>query len=144
MLDYINSCSDQYIFADEDNIIRIELTGITKKIGNQVEDSILGYLDGTVPIRDLPIWRDLPTINIPWTDWLIYSILRKWGERVQVGVSATQLRYAVPLVAPLGKLDEGKYKDLKKDHAVTYQCDNLDDIDSLLFDLIDDDPVEDL
>ena len=144
MLEYINSCNDQYIFADEDNVIRIELTGVDQEIAAQVEKLVLSEINETIPIRDLLIWNDLPTINIPWSDWLVYSVLKKWGNHVDVSTSSGQLRYAVPLVSPLGKMVASEFKDLKKDHSITYQCDNLDDIDSLLIDLIDDDPVEDL
>ena len=139
MLGYINSCNDQFIFADEDNIIRIELSGVNKEIAEQVEELVLTETMSTVPIRDLMIWNKLPIISVPWTEWLIYSVLYKWGRRTEVSTSSGQLRYAVPLVAPLGRMDASDYKDMKKDHSATYQCDNLDDIDSLLVDMISDD-----
>lgn len=69
----------------------------------------------TVPINKLTCWASFPHVNIPWTEWLAYSVLNKWGTLLSVAPSSNQFRLSIPLVAPKGKIDTTPYSESYKD-----------------------------
>lgn len=143
ILEFINGCNDEYLLINATTMMKIESIGITKEIAETIDKLVADEITSTIPIFELSIWGELPKINVPWTDWLLYSTLNKWGYKVSVSTSSNQFRMAVPLVAPLGKMDTTTFSDVvpnKRDYSVT--IDNLDDIDSLLEDILADDILE--
>lgn len=85
----------------------------------------------------------MPKINVPWTEWLLYSVLNKWTHKISVSTSSNQFRMAVPLIAPIGEMDIGAFADINiNKHNNLIKIDNLDDIDSLLEDILDDTMLE--
>lgn len=81
-------------------------------------------------------------MNVPWTDWLLYSILNKWSKVFDVGPSNSQLRQAVPLIAPKGKLDIRPFVNLSVYDNMRL-ADDLNNIDDLLEDIIGNEILED-
>ena len=139
MLEYVNSCNDEYFLKDRYKLISIERTGINQEIAIATEELIIEELVGTKPIRELSCFSALPRINCEWTEWLIYSTLNKWSTRLAVAPSYHQLKFAIPLVAPVGKMERIEYKDVKKGKPISeVRVDDLDNIDELLADIIDD------
>ena len=68
----------------------------------------------------------------------ILGILKKWGSKLAVATSSSQLRMAVPLVAPPDKMDSGAFKDIALDlPGQAVEIDDLDRIDDLIAGLID-------
>ena len=122
----------------------IERTGIDATVAEIVENGILGEIHGTVPIRELQYWNTLPTIKVPWTEWLIYSVLKKWGKNIEVAPSYGQFRMAIPLVAPKGKMDTAPYADAYKSglhpkQDADVKIHDLDRIDDILADILTED-----
>lgn len=144
LLEYVNSCNDEYLLVNDDLLMRIDLTGVDEMIAEQVDNIIVNEISETEIISDLNIWQNLPSIKIPWTDWLIYSIITKWGKKTVAGTSSNQFRLSVPLVAPVGNFDADKFAGVEKSHSSNYfEADNLDNIDALLEDIIDDSFLQD-
>lgn len=138
-LEFYNSCNDKFLIANSKKLIKIEKTGITDEIAQMLEDYIVIDIDGTTPISDLKVWEKLPSINIPWTEWLIYSVINKWSEKLSVSTSSNVFKEAVPLIAPAGKMNVEAFKDLTPNKSNDeYRVDDLDNIDDLLEDIIDD------
>lgn len=138
ILEFINSCNDEYLLIDANTLMRISSIGINKETVAQIEDVILNQINEIIPIRELSVAHSLPKLNVPWTDWLIYSALKKWGENTEVATSSNQFRLSVPLVSPIGKCDSSIYKEIERDANVhVFGTDDLSDIDSLLEDMID-------
>lgn len=145
ILGYVNSCNDAFLLQDNTKMVSIDKTGITVDMVLQLEQEILKEIDSTIPIAQLRCIANLPRINVPWTEWLIYGALNKWAKSVSVMPSANQLRLAIPLVAPLGQLDRTAFEQVSSaDYAPVVTPDNLDDIDSLLLDMDDIDFLEDV
>lgn len=142
ILEFINGCNDEYLLINASTMMKIELIGITKEIAETIDKLVSDEIISTTPIFNLQIWDKFPKINVSWTDWLLYSTLNKWGHNVSVSTSSNQFKMAVPLVAPIGKMDTTAFADVvpSKDNLV--KIDNLDDIDSLLEDIIADDILE--
>lgn len=139
MLEYLNSCNDQFFMTDTETIILISKTGITEEVVRTLESTILLELTETMPIINLPCWQQFPAIQIPWTEWLVYSAINKWGKQLSVSTSNNQLRLAIPLIAPKGQMDESKFRSMSKEtlSAQPICVDNLDNIDDLIADFID-------
>lgn len=133
LLDYGNACNDRFFWRDRYTIISIESTGITESISQEVDEMIAAEISCTQPISQITCWHRLPRIAVPWTEWLIYSALNKWGRRLTVATSSNQLRMAVPLIAPQGKMAADTFKEMA---AESVQIDDLDNIDDLIADLI--------
>lgn len=148
-LEYVNSCNDQYLIYDEEKVLSIARVGVTGKIANEVETAIAGCVSETMPIRDLTCWSHFPKINVPWTEWLVYSVLTKWGSIMDAAASNNQFRLAIPLVAPAGLMDTAPFvdafKSVSQPHAdeVIVKVDDLDNIDEILSSMLGDDLLED-
>ena len=139
LLNYLNTLNDRFLIISSDEIANINYTGMTEEIAKQVEQMILEEIDRCVYIADLACIHDFPKVKVPWSEWLIYSALLKWGSMVEVSTSSNQFRYATPLVAPIGKMDLSIVADEEKytPRSVTL-TDDLDQIDDLIADYIDD------
>lgn len=140
-LELINSCNNTHFLESRDNIISIELTGITEEIGKIVENTLLNEVKerGTIPINQLASISRLPQIEVPWTEWLLYSTINRWGKRLEVGTSSTQLRYSVPIIGEKGMLDADLFQNITLNETELCLPDNLENIDELVMDIIDSD-----
>ena len=144
MIDYANACNDQFLLVDRDTMMRIDKIDITATMAKQIEDCVAQVVSQTMPIYQLPVWGALPALGVPWTDWLLYSVLNKWATKVSVGTSSNQMKMAVPLVAPAGELNNTELGDTAMaGSTVAIKFDDLDNIDELLEDIIGDDIWED-
>ncbi len=139
LLEYVNSCNDEFLLIDNNTMMRIERIGISAETVSVIESIILSKLSGTMAIANLDCWSQFPAILVPWTDWLVYSAIKKWSNRLEVSTSYNQFRSAVPLVAPKGKMDESQFWGMDKETMLVQpiQIDNLDNIDDLIASYID-------
>lgn len=144
ILVFIDECNDRFLLTDMETLQLIESTGIDVTLAESIERGILAEISGTVPIRNLQYWGSLPTIKVPWTEWLIYSVLKKWGKNIEVAPSYGQFRMAIPLVAPKGKMDTVPYADaykadLQQKNDTAVRIHDLDRIDDILADILTED-----
>lgn len=133
LLEYGNACNDRFFWRDKYTMVSIGSTGITETISQELEEIIAAEVSRTQPISQIMCWHRLPQIAVPWTEWLIYSALNKWGRRLTVATSSNQLRMAVPLIAPQGEMAVDVFKEMPTESV---QIDDLDNIDDLIADLI--------
>lgn len=134
-LKFATICNAKYFLITNDTMVSVDRIGIDKDIGLEVEAIIKPLVSGTVPIRDLDCYMDLPSVKIPWTDWLVYSTLMKWSRKLDVGLSSTKRKLAVPLVAPFGLLDP-ETVNVGPRQRKYFVPDDLDDLDLLLESII--------
>ncbi|MDR2749852.1 MAG: hypothetical protein LBC41_04240, partial [Clostridiales bacterium] len=83
----LNSFNDGYFIRDTEFIVRIEEIGYGPKEYQQVEDIVSSALGNLkyCEISALPdIFSLLPKSKVKMTDWLVYSILNKYGTLVSV------------------------------------------------------------
>jgi len=150
LLVFIDECNDKFLLTNSEILQVIEKTGADAAVAAKVETAILSEIHKTTTIRSLQCWNQLPSIKVPWTDWLIYSVLKKWGKHIEVAPSNIQFKLAVPLVAPKGKMDTTPYVEAYKTNVQPTQNSagtvlDLDNIDDILADILTDDSLgEDL
>lgn len=143
LLEYVNGCTDEFLLINDNTMMRIGKTGIDEVVAHQVENIIYDSINETTLIKNLSIWAELPPINIPWTEWLIYSVIFKWGNKIVAATSSNQFRLSVPLVAPADNYNPDIFKDINKNEDyVSFTTDDLNNIDSLLEEIIDFDILE--
>lgn len=148
-LGFINSCNDRYLLISNEIMVLLEDTGVDESIAHLVEDLVCEEITDTALIRSLPCWMKLPPIKVPWTEWLVYSVLNKWGTRVEVAPSYNQFRMAVPLVSPKGKMQAEPFAEAYKELDCTAGnlsvsiSNDLGHIDDLLIELTDEELLED-
>lgn len=144
LLEYVNGCNDEFLLINDDTMMRIDRTGIDEVVAHQVEDIISDSISETTLVKNLSIWADLPSIKVPWTEWLIYSVIFKWGTRLVAATSSNQFRLSVPLVAPVDNFDPSAFKDVAKDDSsASFVADDLSNMDSLLEEIMGDDFLDD-
>lgn len=139
ILDFIESFNETHILINSEQIASYNYIGINSSIYEGIETEIAAEINETVPIRELNCLHRLKCLNVPWTEWLLYGLVSRFGSRVETGVSNNQFRFAVPLISPKGKMDCEKYVQLKVNDTETIRmADNLDNIDDLIVDIIGD------
>lgn len=140
ILDFIDSCNDTHLLISKEKVMRIERTGITREIAIQIENLIYNEIQDTQPIVQLKCLLNLPKVNVQWNEWLIYSVLKKWSDKLEVSPSFHQFRHSTPLVAPIGKLTKIDVGDIGTDGIGSMVvADDLSNIDSLIEDYVFDD-----
>jgi len=141
----LNMFNDEYYILDKEYLIPIRETGIENINKRDVISSIFKELLKVkcVAIRDLKIIIELPKINVHWTEWLLYSIIKKSNlNTITVTLSSNRFKNAVPIIALSGEDTveniskvAAKYKG--NDSTMIYEADNLDELDLLLEDILD-------
>lgn len=106
ILDLLDSFNDEYFILNHDQMVSIRDAGILETHCQQIEEKIKAEIKGCTPIRSLICIYDFPQISIKWTEWLIYSVLKKWSTVLEVEPSNNQFRFAIPLVAPKGAMTQ--------------------------------------
>lgn len=140
ILEFIDSCNDSHLLINNLEIASVKYIGITESIAKEIESRIVNEICSTVPIHQLESINLFPRINVEWSAWLIYSILKKWSTKLEVKSSANQFKLSYPIVAPLGCLNLDSIEKLKGMHnAEVVLADDLSRIDDLISDYIIDD-----
>ena len=137
LLDYITSFNQTHLMRDHETLIAIQLLGVDENTAKAVESILCEEVVSPTPIAHLQSIYALPTINLPWNEWLVYSILKRWGCSLEVGTTSPQYRFAIPVVGPCGSLSKEvleAFSDIQSDAML--QPDDLDNIDDLIADSI--------
>ena len=138
VLDLINSFNTTHVFKDAKTLVRLDSVGITKEKFTEIEKMISDEIGNeTVIIAELKCIHSLGKIAFAWNEWLLYSLIKKWSNQLEIGTTSSQFRHATPLVARRGYLDSSHYQGLNEMSVIqVVQADNLDDIDSLISDYV--------
>lgn len=143
MIEYLDSLNDKFLMRDINSIASIDTLGVTEEIAKEVERIIVENISDTTPIRNLTCIGLFPTINGNWSEWLLYSCLNKWSNRLDVALSSNHLRQSIPLVSPTGKMEINNFREISFE-PVRIKIDDMNDIDNLLSEIITEDMLEDV
>ena len=130
--------SERYLFVNNKQIASYEYIGIDTEKMKQVDKILQQEVSDTVAIRELHCINQFPSLNVNWNEWLIYSIEKVISDRLEVATSDSQMRRAVPLIAPRGKMqadyDVHWIADYEKGDLTSGK--NIENIDDLLEEFI--------
>lgn len=135
ILEFANSCSATHLLVNDKELAAIEHTGINEEIARNIEDSIAAEIQGTMYISDISCIHKFEKVNVPWTNWLIYSVILKWSTKLDVAVTSTTFRQAQPVIALRGQLETENIESTGRT-VDAYEPDDLDNIDELISDII--------
>ena len=124
-MEFLDNCNETHLLINVSEIASIDIIGITAEKANDIENILDKEVNTTMPINGLKC--------VPWTEWLIYSVIKKWGKKYEVKASEVQLKQAVALIAPKGKLCVDEILDLQ-DNGKLAIADDLSNIDNLIED----------
>lgn len=136
ILEFVNEYNDTHLLVDRNRIRQITDLGIDKSVATSIEDLIFSEVTHTIPIRNLKSIYKLQPLSVPWNEWLVYSIIYKWGERLEVGTSHPFLQQATPVIARKGELQLEGLEGLVAPEDSPMQLDDLSNIDDLIADYI--------
>ena len=143
ILDELNSFNDSHFIKDKETLISINKSQVKESDIVEIEDKILSEISETTLIANLRCVHSFKNIDVEWSEWLIYSVLKKWSNKLDVGVTDNQFKLAMPLVAPKGQL-KNISEDLHGSSNISIlKVDDLDDIDNLISDYITDEILGD-
>lgn len=134
MLDFLNMFSDTHFILDKEHLVKISATGIDEIVARSIESLILNEITGTRVISQLKCREKFPEVQVGWEEWLIFSVISKWSDSLEVGLTTRTFKDAVALVAPAGKMNPDEFSDVLA--TMKYKADNLDNIDDLIADNI--------
>lgn len=104
ILGFLDNCNETHFLINDSEIASIDIIGVTEDDVKDIEDILDKEVKTTLPISNLKCVHLFPTINLPWTEWLIYSAIKRWGTRYEVQASGSQLKQSLALIAPKGKM----------------------------------------
>ena len=137
ILDELNSFNDTHLIANKNQFARINFIGITEEIAKETVNILANEVKDCKLIVQLECVHKLPKINIPWSEWLIYSVVLKWSTELVVGTTSNQFKLSTPVIAPRGELCMEKFESVEIDKiSPMAQIDDLDNIDDLISDYI--------
>lgn len=136
-LDYYNGYSDTHLLANGDSLATFDYLGIDDTVAESVVHILENSVSECMPIRDIGCIHNLPRINAPWNEWIIYSVIRKWSDKLEVGVSNSIFKLAFPLVSPKGMMNASEFGGQAVSAESAYKIDDLDNLDDLIADIID-------
>lgn len=135
ILEFANSCNKTHLLLNDKELAAIDYIGLSQELVKEVEQYIYKSITGTVYVSDLQCIKLFPRINVPWTEWLIYSAIKKWGNLLDVAVTSTTFRQAKAVLARRGELDISQISEVGY-AADIYEPDNMEDIDELISEIL--------
>lgn len=136
ILEFADSCNSTHLLINDSELAELHYIGITEEIAKEIEQIIIEEISETKLITDLCCIPRFRALNVPWTKWLVYSVLLKWSSELEVTVTSAIFRQAQPIVAIKGSLKEIDVSKLGNRDTDPYMPDNLDNIDDLISNII--------
>lgn len=140
----LTTFNDRYYIYNKECIIPIADTGITESCKQQMVHALSMELMSRkcVAIRDLESFSTLPRVDVQWTEWLVYSVLKQMNvATITVTLSSNRFKDAIPIVAMIGEdtaenICKASCRHFDTD-SISNEVDNLDNLDLLLENIID-------
>lgn len=143
ILSTIEEYNGLFVLKNRETLIRYNSTGIDHSIAKHVLDLIKYELevDNCKAVRDLLCIIDFPKIAIPWDEWLIYSVVKKYGRSIEALTSSSQFKKSVPIVALQGKYQQSTIDKIAEQYSSSLDntfstISQLEDLDNLSDDLL--------
>lgn len=135
-LDYYNSFNQTHLLLNNEALATLDYIGINEESASAAVALLEDRIQECILIRDISCVQQLPRINVPWNEWLIYSVVRRWSTKLDVGETNSIFKLAMPVIAPKGCLNTAAFAGQAVSSAKSYIIDDLDNIDDLIADYI--------
>lgn len=139
-LKFLNGWNSTHFLINKQEMASLEHIGITEDIAYETERCILNEIGDSALIASLECLYKFPKIRIPWNEWLVYSVINRWGTELEANTTSNQFRLSSPVVSKVGKFNRDDYDDLGSEEMV--QIVDLNDIDAVEDYIMDDFDIE--
>ena len=142
LLDLFNGYNESHLFISHYSMGSINYAGVNSDTCKYLEDMFKqNSVVETTPIAALGTIGKYPHINIQWNEWVIYSIINKWGVEYDVGVVGNSFHNYIPIISLKGTLNKNA---IDPDYIGSFkEISDLDNIDDLLIDIIEESDLDD-
>ena len=110
LIEMVNKLSNYVVFENIGSLIRIKDIGMSDNQFNVLEENLIYELqqseDSVVAITQLESTYDFILPDVNWDEWFIYSIIRKWSDKLYVGVTSNNYKSAVPVISLSDEFDD--------------------------------------
>lgn len=126
---FIDSFNTTHLMISRFEMQSIEKLQVSEKIAHEIEEKLVFI--GTSRLDDV-IWQaDLEEYRLPVNEWVLYSLLKKWGNKYEV-IMVKPYKTSIPVIAEKGKLDLSRIDTaMRKEYS-----EDDDDLADLLLDTI--------
>lgn len=109
----IDRLGDKFIRADRDFLIARNKLNLSGNMVNRIEETLLAIMGikGYISVRLLDDFLFFPSIGIRWTPYLLVSIIKVLGEKINVFAVSTDYRYLKDIFVDI-KLGISDYEEL--------------------------------
>lgn len=129
ILKFLNSWNETHLLISKQEIASMEYIGITEETARVVEGLILEEIEEQALVTELECVYKLPKINVAWNEWLVYSLVNRFGEQLEAHTTNSQFRSAFPVVSRVGKFNRETYEN--DDSGQMRQTVDLNDMDAV-------------
>lgn len=139
----LDSMINVVCLENEKSIIHWKMIDIDREQIDLIEELIYWEiaLEKTMAITDLQCAFYFPKLNIDWDEWFIYSLIKKYSNRIIAVPSSRQFRYSTPVITIEKEIDDfelnyiNEYRSNKKIYkpgSIELDDIELEDIEELL------------
>ena len=109
----IDRLGDKFIRADRDFLIARDKLNLSKNVINRIEETLLAIMGikGYISVKLLDDFLFFPSIGVRWTPYLLVSIIKVLGERINVFAVSTDYRNLKDIFVDI-KLGISDYEEL--------------------------------
>ncbi|MCG2790529.1 MAG: hypothetical protein L6305_02120, partial [Actinomycetia bacterium] len=109
----IDRLGDKFIRADRDFLIARDKLNLSKNVINRIEETLLAIMGikGYISVKLLDDFLFFPSIGVRWTPYLLVSIIKVLGEKINVFAVSTDYRYLKDIFVDI-KLGISDYEEL--------------------------------
>jgi len=142
IIDVMAELNGTHLMGTKHKLVKIDSKKINREFSMIIEDIIIHELNESKMkgIVTLVCANQFPDVDIAWNEWLIYSILRRWGKVVKVCTTSSRYSEAIPVVyiGDQPAEEQLEYIALTCKGKNLHMADNMENIDKLIEDIFDD------
>ena len=114
-LDFLDSIED-YIIIDKNTIININKLDLDRSSLEMFFNDIIEEIENEkcMAIRELTKTQNLPKCEKVWTEWMVYSLVKKYCDFLEVAVTDSKFNDAIPVIFRDGDNHDNIIKQIRK------------------------------
>lgn len=93
----VNGIIDQVFILDNNTLIDSELLNVDESMITLIENALPSMLNKIGCVMEGADFSSLPTINNPWTEWLLYSVVKKYSKQYTTSTTDNAFAQARPI-----------------------------------------------
>ena len=114
-LDFLDSIED-YIIIDKNTLVNINKLDLDRSSLEIFFNDVIEEIENEkcMAIRDLTKTQNLPKCEKTWTEWMVYSLVKKYCDFLEVAVTDSKFNDAIPVISRDSDNHDKKIKQIRK------------------------------